>query len=315
MIYTLTINPALDYVIEIENLKLNNINRSEKEYIFPGGKGINVSIVLKELDIDSTALGFIGGFTGAEIENKVQKYGIKTDFVKVNEGISRINIKIETESEETAINGKGPYINSSYISLLYEKIKKIKNGDILVLSGSVAKGVTEDIYQKICYELQKNEVKIIVDARGVLLLKTLEYKPFLIKPNQEELEEIFNTKITNKEQVIQLAKQLQIKGAKNVLVSMGSEGAIFLSENGEIFKRKACAIKEKINTVGAGDSMIAGFIAGYKLFGKYQEALDMGMAAATATTSSMFLGKKEKIYNIYNDIKDARLSKKGECVD
>jgi 1-phosphofructokinase len=308
MIYTLTINPALDYIIEIQNFKLSNINRSEKEYIFPGGKGINVSIVLKELGIDSTALGFIGGFTGTEIENKVQKYGVKTDFVNVNvnEGISRINVKIETESEETAINGKGPYISSGYIDLLYEKIRQIKKGDILVLSGSVAEGVEEDIYQKICHELQKNEVKIIVDARGNLLLKTLEYKPFLIKPNQEELEEIFNTKITNKEQVIQLAKELQIKGAKNVLVSMGSEGAIFLSENGEVFKRKACVVKERINTVGAGDSMIAGFIAGYKLSSKYEEALDMGIAAATATTASMFLGKKEKIYNIYNDIKDTK---------
>ena len=306
MIYTLTINPALDYIIEIQNFKLSNINRSEKEYIFPGGKGINVSIVLKELGIDSTALGFIGGFTGTEIENKVQKYGVKTDFVNVNEGISRINVKIETESEETAINGKGPYISSGYIDLLYEKIRQIKKGDILVLSGSVAEGVEEDIYQKICHELQKNEVKIIVDARRNLLLKTLEYKPFLIKPNREELEEIFNTKITNKEQVIQLAKELQIKGAKNVLVSMGSEGAIFLSENGEVFKRKACVVKERINTVGAGDSMIAGFIAGYKLSSKYEEALDMGIAAATATTASMFLGKKEKIYNIYNDIKDTK---------
>ena len=304
MIYTLTINPALDYIIEIQNFKLSNINRSEKEYIFPGGKGINVSIVLKELGIDSTALGFIGGFTGTEIENKVQKYGVKTDFVNVNEGISRINVKIETESEETAINGKGPYISSGYIDLLYEKIRQIKKGDILVLSGSVAEGVEEDIYQKICHELQKNEVKIIVDARRNLLLKTLESKPFLIKPNREELEEIFNTKITNKEQVIQLAKELQIKGAKNVLVSMGSEGAIFLSENGEVFKRKACVVKERINTVG--DSMIAGFIAGYKLSSKYEEALDMGIAAATATTASMFLGKKEKIYNIYNDIKDTK---------
>jgi len=178
MIYTLTINPALDYIIEIQNFKLSNINRSEKEYIFPGGKGINVSIILKELGIDSTALGFIGGFTGTEIENKVQKYGVKTDFVNVNEGISRINVKIETESEETAINGKGPYISSGYIDLLYEKIRQIKKGDILVLSGSVAEGVEEDIYQKICHELQKNEVKIIVDARRNLLLKTLESKPF-----------------------------------------------------------------------------------------------------------------------------------------
>jgi len=161
MIYTLTINPALDYIIEIQNFKLSNINRSEKEYIFPGGKGINVSIVLKELGIDSTALGFIGGFTGTEIENKVQKYGVKTDFVNVNEGISRINVKIETESEETAINGKGPYISSRYIDLLYEKIRQIKKGDILVLSGSVAEGVEEDIYQKICHELQTHPHIII----------------------------------------------------------------------------------------------------------------------------------------------------------
>ena len=159
MIYTLTINPALDYIIEIQNFKLSNINRSEKEYIFPGGKGINVSIVLKELGIDSTALGFIGGFTGTEIENKVQKYGVKTDFVNVNEGISRINVKIETESEETAINGKGPYISSGYIDLLYEKIRQIKKGDILVLSGSVAEGVKKIFIKKFAMNYKKTKLK------------------------------------------------------------------------------------------------------------------------------------------------------------
>ena len=196
MIYTITFNPALDYIIKIENFKTGEINRSEKEHILAGGKGINVSIVLKALEIEST--GFIAGFVGDEIERKVKKYGIKTDFIKIEKGISRINVKIAEQDKETAINSKGPFIDETYIELLYQKIEKIENGDTLVLSGSVPKGIESNIYQNICKKIEKKDVKIVVDTTGDLLLKTLEYKPFLIKPNQDELGEIFNVKISNR---------------------------------------------------------------------------------------------------------------------
>lgn len=198
MIYTITFNPALDYTIKIQNLKTGEINRSEEEHILAGGKGINVSIVLNELGIETTALGFIAGFVGDEIERKVKKYGIKTDFIKIENDISRINVKIAESDKETAINTKGPFIDKFYIELLYKRIEMIENGDILILSGSVPKGIESDIYQNICKKLEKKDVKIIVDATGDLLLRTLEYKPFLIKPNQDELGEIFNVKISSR---------------------------------------------------------------------------------------------------------------------
>ena len=198
MIYTITFNPALDYTIKINNLKTGKINRSEKEVILAGGKGINVSIILKELNLETTALGFIAGFVGNEIERKVKKYGIKTDFVKIENETSRINVKIAEKDRETAINSKGPLINNQYIELLYDKIEKIQNGDILVLSGSVPKGIENNIYQNICKKLERKNVKIIIDTTGELLLNTLKYKPFLIKPNKDELGEIFNVKISSR---------------------------------------------------------------------------------------------------------------------
>lgn len=300
MIYTITFNPALDYIIKMQSFQIGEINRSEKEYILPGGKGINVSIVLKALDINSTAFGFIAGFVGEEIEQKVKKYGIKTDFIKIENDNSRINVKITTQSKETAINSKGPTINQSHIELLYKKIENIENGDMLILSGSIPKGIKEDIYEDICKKLEKKDVKIIVDATGKLLLKTLKYNPFLIKPNQYELGEIFNVNISNQEEAIEYAKKLQLKGAKNVLVSMGSMGSILLDENGYSYKRKALNVEKTINTVGAGDSMVAGFIAGYQLFNNYEKAFQMGIAAATATTNSIFLATKEEIYKLFN---------------
>lgn len=302
MIYTITFNPALDYVVKLKNLQNGKINRSEKEYILPGGKGINVSIILKTLGIDSTTFGFISGFVGEEIEKKVKEYGIKTDFIRIENDISRINVKITTPSEETAINSKGPFIDELYIQLLYKKIEKIKDGDILVLSGSIPKGLQTDIYQNICEKVEKKDVKIIVDTTGELLLKTLKYNPFLIKPNQDELGEIFNVKISNQDEAIEYAKKLKQKGAKNVLVSMGSMGSILLDENGYSYKMKAINTEKAINTVGAGDSMVAGFIAGYQIFHNYEKALQMGVAAATATVNSIFLATKEEIYKLYKYI-------------
>lgn len=298
MIYTITFNPALDYIMKIQNFKTGEINRSKEEYILPGGKGINVSIILKELEVDSTALGFVAGFVGKEIEKRVKEYGIKTDFIKIEKDNSRINIKITNQLKETAINGRGPAIDQASMQLLYEKIEKIENGDTLVLSGSIPKGLSTNIYQEICQKIENKKVKLIVDATGELLLKTLKYHPFLIKPNQEELEEIFNVKISSKEEAFKYAKKLQKKGAKNVLVSMGSKGAILLDENGYSYKTKAIAKEKRKNTVGAGDSMVAGFIAGYQLFNNFEKALKMGTAAATATANSIFLATKEEIYKL-----------------
>lgn len=300
MVYTITFNPALDYVIETKEFQIGEINRSQKEYILPGGKGINVSIVLKTLDIDSIAFGFIAGFVGEEIDRKVKEYGVKTDFIKIENDISRINVKITKSSEETAINGKGPFIKQSYVKMLYKKIKMIEDGDILILSGSIPKGISNDIYKNICQKIENRDVKIIVDSTGDLLLKTLKYHPFLIKPNQHELGEIFNVNISNQEEAIEYAKKLQLQGAKNVLVSMGNIGAVLLDEHGYEYKMKALNIEKTANTVGAGDSMVAGFIAGYQLFNNYEKALKMGMAAATATASSMSLATKEKIYELFN---------------
>lgn len=300
MIYTTTFNPALDYIIETPNLILGEINCSKKEHILPGGKGINVSIILKELDINSTAFGFISGFVGEEIEKRVKEYGIKTEFIKIENENSRINVKITTSSEETAINAKGPIIKQTHLEMLFKKLGMIKNGDTLVLSGSIPKGIQQDIYQNICKKIEKIDVKIIVDSTGDLLVNTLKYHPFLIKPNQYELGEIFNVKISNQEEATKYAKILQQKGAQNVLVSMGSMGAILLDENGYLYKMKALNKEKRINTVGAGDSMVAGFIAGYQLFHNYEKALKMGISAATATANSMFLATKEEIYELFN---------------
>ena len=306
MIYTITFNPALDYKIQIQNFQPGEINRSEKEHIFPGGKGINVSIVLKMLGIDSTAFGFIAGFVGEEIERKIKKYGVKTDFIKIENAISRINIKIEEENKETAINGKGPFIDQSYIELLYKKIEIIQNGDILILSGSVPKGVSNDIYENICKKINQKDVKIIIDSTGELLLKTLKYHPFLIKPNKDELGEIFNIKISNQEDAIKYAEELQLKGAQNVLVSLGDMGAVLLDEKGYSYKMKALKIEDVINTVGAGDSMVAGFIYGYQTFHNYEKALQMGIAAGTATTNSEFLATSEQILQVFGDLNKKR---------
>ena len=303
MIYTITLNPALDYILKHHTFKVGEINRSEQEIILPGGKGINVSIILKALEIDSTVLGYKAGFIGEEIEKEVQKYGIKTDLIKIEKGITRINIKIMTETEETAINAQGPIIEPEKLHELYKKIETIQTGDIAILSGSIPQGLPDDIYENICKKLQGKDIKIVIDATGELLKKTLKYKPFLIKPNKEELGEIFNTQIETTNQVLEYCKKLQQEGAQNVLVSLGKEGAILLDENGKIYQKENIKAIKRINTVGAGDSMVAGFIAGYTQFKNYEKALQMGMAAGTATANSLYLATKNEIYEIFNQIK------------
>lgn len=295
MIYTITFNPALDYVIKVQDFNVGKINKSQKEYIYPGGKGINVSIVLKTLGQETTAMGFISGFVGKEIEKQVQKYGVQTDFIEIENDNSRINVKILGESEETAINTKGPYIELKYIELLYKKLEILEEKDILVLSGSVPNGVPDNIYEEICKKVKDENIKVVVDSTGELLVNTLKYRPYLIKPNQQELEEIFGIKITSQDEALKYAKQLQIKGAKNVIVSMGSDGAVLLDENGYSYKMKALNTENAVNTVGAGDSMVAGFLAGHEMFNNYEKALEIGVAAATATTNTIFLAKRENI--------------------
>lgn len=300
MIYTITLNPALDYIIKLKELVPNEINTSESEYILPGGKGINVSIILKRLDVESVTLGFISGFTGKKIQKLVEKEKIQTDFINLEEGHSRINVKILEDEKETAINSKGPLVDNKSIEKLYQKLSNLKENDILVLSGSIPKGIKEDIYEEICEKIKDKNVKIVVDSTKKLLLNTLKYRPFLIKPNHHELGEIFNVQILNQDQAIEYAKKLQQKGAQNVLVSMGEKGSILLDENGKSYKKAAISNKNVINTVGAGDSMVAGFLAGYLNYKNYEDALKLGIASASATVNNVFLGTKDEINEYFN---------------
>lgn len=293
MIYTITFNPALDYILQIDKFEIGKINRTRDEKIFPGGKGLNVSIVLKNLGVKSTALGFIGGFTGEELKRLIEEKGIKTDFIKLKNGKTRINVKIDAE-EETALNTNGPEITEEEIQELIDKIQQIKEEDIVILSGNVPKGVKNNIYELICVNLQKNGVTYIVDATKELLVNVLKYEPFLIKPNKEELEETFKVKIQTKEEVIEYAKKLQIMGARNVLISLGGEGGILVTEKQEVFISKAPKGKA-INTVGAGDSMVAGFVAGYEKSKDYEQAFKLGIATGSASAFSMELATKEKV--------------------
>lgn len=305
MVYTITFNPALDYILQVENFEIGKINRTTTEKILPGGKGLNVSTVLNNLEIESTALGFIAGFTGEKLQEQLKNIGIKTEFIKVEKGITRINVKINSK-EETAINANGPQITNEDIEQLLGKIKKIQKQDIVVLAGNIPKGINKNIYEKICQELKEKQVTFIVDATRELLLNILKYNPFLIKPNKEELEETFNIKIQTKEEIIKYAKKLQELGAKNVLISLGGEGAILVTENEKTYFSKAPKGKV-INTVGAGDSMVAGFIAGIKQKNKesqdkiednFEYALKMGIATGSASAFSDNLATKEEVYDL-----------------
>lgn len=300
MIYTVTFNPALDYIVNMDNLKLGETNRSTSEMILSGGKGINVSIVLKNLGFDNVALGFVAGFTGEEIENGTRKLGITTDFIHLKEGLSRINVKLKA-SEETEVNGTGPIISEDELNALYGKLENLKKDDILVLAGSVPNTLPQDIYEKIMEMLQDKGIKIVVDATKDLLLNVLKYKPFLIKPNNHELSEIFGVEIKTEQKIIDYAKKLQDKGARNVLVSRAGDGAILIAENGDIYKSPAPKGKV-VNSVGAGDSMVAGFIAGYLKNNSYEEAFKTGVASGSASAFSKYLAKKEEILEILNTL-------------
>ena len=300
MIYTITFNPALDYISQVDDFAIGKINRTKTEEILPGGKGLNVSTVLRNLGIESTAFGFIAGFTGEELKRNIEQRGIKTDFIKVEKGITRINVKISSK-EETALNGNGPYITEKDIEELLKKIDNIKSEDKVILAGNVPKCINNNIYEIICKKLENNKVTFIVDATKELLMNVLKYRPFLIKPNKEELEETFNEKIENKEDIVIHAKKLQDMGAQNVLISLGGEGAILVTtENKEYFLN---APKGKVlNTVGAGDSMVAGFIAGYEKNGDFEQAFKMGIATGSASAFSMNLATAEEVANLLKEI-------------
>ena len=298
MIYTITFNPALDYITQVENFKIGEINRTKTETILPGGKGLNVSIVLKNLGIENTALGFVAGFTGEELIHQMESQGVQTDFVKVEKGITRINIKIssmnENKVEETALNGMGPQITKSDIDVLFEKIQKMSTKDIVILSGSIPKNIDNDIYERICKQLNEKGITFIVDSTQELLMNVLKYQPFLIKPNKEELEETLNCKISTKEDIVNAAKELKKMGAQNVLVSLGNEGALLLTGEDKTYYSKAPR-GQVVNTVGSGDSMVAGFLAGYYQTQDYEYALKVGVAAGSASAFSIRLATKRDV--------------------
>lgn len=300
MIYTVTFNPALDYILELDKLEIGKIQKSKTELILPGGKGINVSTVLTNLEIDNIALGYKAGFVGAEIERLLRNMNVKTDFIDLEEGNSRINVKISGE-EETAINTNGPQISENKILELLEKLKTLNENDYLVLSGSIPSSIKDDIYEKICRIVKKQNVKIVVDATKNLLVQALKYNPFLIKPNNEELGEIFGVEIHTKEDAYVYGKKLKEMGAKNVLVSMGKIGAALIDEAGQEYFIKSPEGK-RVNTVGSGDSMVAGFIAGFLKYNNYNDALRMGVSAGSASALSKYLATKEEVYNLFNNI-------------
>lgn len=301
MIYTITFNPALDYIVKMDDFNLGYVNRSLNEYVYAGGKGINVSIVLSNLEVKSKALGFIAGFTGDEIERRVREFGCDTDFIKLKDGMSRINVKIKADVE-SEINGGGPDISEEALNNLYEKLDKLVNGDILVLAGSIPKSMPVDIYERIMKKLQNRGVKFIVDTTGESLLKVLKYNPFLIKPNHHELGELFGVKLNNKEEVIEYAKKLKDMGAENVIISMAGDGAVLIDSKGQVTTSDVPKGVVK-NSVGAGDSMVAGFIAGYLDSGKVEEGFKLGVATGSASAFSEGLAKKDYVYELLEQIK------------
>ncbi len=304
MIYTVTFNPALDYVVRVDHFALGEVNRTEQERIYYGGKGLNVSAVLSTLGYGNTALGFVAGFTGDEIERGVKGLGFQSDFIRVEKGLSRINVKLKSQ-EETEINGMGPEITGEDVMQLFEKLDRLTAGDVLVLSGSIPKSINDDIYERIMESLDGRGVRIVVDATKDLLINVLPYHPFLIKPNNHELGEMFGVTLHGPEEIIDYGKRLQKKGARNVLISMAGDGAILITEEEEVFRMGVPKGTVK-NSVGAGDSMVAGFIAGYLENGSFEHALRLGSAAGSASAFSEGLAGKEDIMRLYE-----KLSKEG----
>ena len=294
MIYTVTFNPCLDYVVNVDTLTLGAVNRASRETVMAGGKGVNVSIVLKNLGHASCAWGFLAGFTGDEIARRLRDMGIDTDFISVREGMSRINVKVKA-AEETEINGIGPAITEADVEALYAKIDQLTADDILIVSGSVPATMPGDIYERILARLDGRGVRIVVDATRDLLVNVLPYHPFLIKPNNHELGEIFDVVLTTREDVVPYAKKLQEQGARNVLVSMAGEGAVLVTEDGDVIESPSPK-GTVMNSVGAGDSMVAGFVAGYlESDGSYEQAFRMGVCTGSASAFSLGLATRDQV--------------------
>ena len=300
MIYTVTFNPSLDYIVSVNDFQLGLTNRTDSELILPGGKGINVSTILMNLGIDSTAFGFAAGFTGEEIIREVEAMGIRSDFIKIDSGISRINLKLKN-IDGTEINGSGPEISEEKIEELLRKLDILGEGDILVLAGSIPASMPADMYSTIMERLQHKNVTFIVDATKDLLINVLKYKQFLIKPNNHELGELFDVKLTTREEVIPYGKKLQKQGARNVLISMAGEGAVLVAEDGSVYEAPAPK-GTLVNAVGAGDSMVAGFTAGWIEKKDYRNAFYMGVSAGSASAFSEYLATKEEIMDLYEKV-------------
>lgn len=300
MIYTLTFNPSLDYIVTVPQFTCGMVNRTSEEHIFPGGKGINVSMVLKNLGFENTALGFLAGFTGDKLKNLVEEKGIHAEFIPVEQGMTRINVKLRSE-QETEINGQGPAIGAEDIQKLYDRLDALQDGDILVMAGSIPDVMPGTMYMDIMKYLQEKQLKIVVDATKDLLVNVLQYHPFLIKPNNHELGEIFGITIKEKAEVIAYAKKLQEQGARNVLVSMAGDGAVLVAEDGTIYQAEAPKGKV-VNSVGAGDSMVAGFLAGYLEHGTYEKAFQMGVCTGSASAFSEELATKEEVLTLLKEI-------------
>lgn len=295
MIYTVTFNPCLDYIVQVDGLNLGQVNRTAHEEVLPGGKGVNVSIVLKNLGHANRALGFLAGFTGAEIARRLQASGIETDFIEVADGMSRINVKINSAGVETEVNGMGPDIAAADVEALYAKLDDLVAGDVLIVSGSVPTVLPGDIYERIMARLAGRGVEVVVDATRDLLVNVLPFHPFLIKPNNHELGEIFDVELTNRSAVVPYARQLQERGARNVLVSMAGEGAVLVAEDGSVFEAPAPR-GVVVNSVGAGDSMVAGFVAGYlESSGDFETAFRMGVCTGSASAFSMQLATRPEV--------------------
>lgn len=301
MIYTITFNPAIDYIISVPSYVDGAVNRTTSEKILAGGKGINVSIVLNNLGVENTALGFISGFTGTKIRDILDNMGCKTDFVELGGGFSRINVKIKSDVE-TEINGQGPAIDDAALRELYQKLDLIKDGDMLVLAGSIPSTMSEFVYCDIMRYLSGKNIDIVVDATKDLLVNVLEYRPFLVKPNNHELGEIFSAELKTREEVIPYAKRLREMGARNVLVSMAGEGAVLVDENNNVYTSEA-PVGKAVNSTGAGDSMVAGFIAGYSEKNDYEYAMKLGLAAGSASAFSENLADRDEILSVYKTIK------------
>ena len=300
MVYTVTFNPSLDYIVSVEDFRLGLTNRTDSEVILPGGKGLNVSIVLSNLGIENTALGFVAGFTGEEIVRRVEGMGVKSDFIRLREGISRINLKLKS-IDGTEINGRGPRIGREAVGELMERLDALGEGDVLVLAGSIPGSMPDETYGKIMERLAGRGVMTVVDATKNLLMNVLEYGPFLVKPNNHELGEIFGVELRDREEAIPYARRLRELGAVNVLVSMAGQGAVLAAGDGEVYAASAPRGK-LVNGVGAGDSMVAGFLAGWMRKKDYRHAFHMGMAAGSASAFSEFLATREEVMAVYRQL-------------